>query len=89
MGAFNTIRSDRTCPTCQSPVEWQSKRLEYDGLIVANAMQVIELKPQMDGEMHAYCAACKTWTDATIKQGKVTELRSSKLPLPSTATSPN
>ena len=38
MGAFNTINSDQTCPVCQSPVEWQSKRLEYDGLIVANAV---------------------------------------------------
>jgi hypothetical protein len=89
MGAYNTIRSDRTCPTCQAPVEWQSKRLEHDRLIIANAMQEIELKPQMDGEMHAFCAACQTWTDATIKKGEVTELKSSKLSSPSTATSPS
>jgi hypothetical protein len=77
MGAFNTIRSDQLCPNCQSQVEWQSKRLEYDGLLIANAMQVIELKPTMDSEMHAFCDRCKTWTDATIEQGKVTKLMNS------------
>lgn len=31
----------------------------------------------MDDEMHAYCDACKTWTDATIRQGKLVELKTS------------
>ncbi len=82
MGVFNIIRSEQTCPNCHAPVQWQSKSLEYDGLILANVMQVIELRPQMDGEMHAYCDACKTWTDATIQQGKVGELKTSTVTPP-------
>lgn len=77
MGAYNTIRCAQTCPNCHAPVEWQSKRLAYDGLLLANAMQVIELRPQMEGEMHAYCAACQIWTDATIHQGEVVALKTS------------
>lgn len=79
MGAFNTIYTKQACPNCHAPVEWQSKELEYDGLIIANAMQVIELRPQMEGRMHAYCDACKTWTDATIHRGKIATLKTSRV----------
>lgn len=77
MGIYNTIHTEQTCPNCSAPVEWQSKHLDYDGLVLANAMQQIELKPQVEGEMHAHCDACKTWTDATIQQGKIVALKTS------------
>ena len=79
MGAFNTILCDQTCPACRARVEWQSKKLDYDGLILANAMQVIELRPGMDGEMYAHCEACGTWIDATIRQGRVVDLKTSTI----------
>ena len=70
MGVFNTIKSKTKCPNCNNPVEWQSKRLVYDGLLVENAMQTITLNKKMDGEMHTYCDKCKTSFDVAITKGK-------------------
>ncbi len=77
MGVFNTIKTDEKCPNCHQPVEWQSKRLIYDGIIVGNLMQALTLNKRMDGEMHAYCDACETWFDATIEKGKVVTIKPS------------
>jgi len=70
MGVFNTIKSSIKCPKCGNTVEWQSKRLVYDGFLVANAMQTLTLNEKMDGEMHTYCDKCKTGFDVTITKGK-------------------
>lgn len=80
MGLYNIIRSELTCPGCHAPVEWQSKELDYDGLIIAEAMQVIELRPLMDGEMHTSCRKCKTLTRAIIRNGNVVDLETSTIP---------
>lgn len=78
MGIFNSIRSETKCPTCNNLVEWQSKRLIYDGLLVANAMQTITLNKKMDGEMHGFCDPCKTFTDVVIEKGKIAGVKSHK-----------
>lgn len=78
MGAFNTIKSSMKCPKCGQIVEWQSKRLVYDGILVANAMQTIVLNEKMDGEMHGFCDSCRTSTDVVIEKGEITGVKSYK-----------
>ncbi|GEM_PF-134243 len=86
MGVYNTIITDETCPACHARVEWQSKRLTLNGLVLADAMQTIALRASMDGEMYAFCDACKIWTDAVIQDGKLVEKRTRALTSPTTAT---
>lgn len=74
MGLYNVIRSGQGCPKCGAAVEWQSKELEYSGLLLANVMETIELRPGMDGEMHAVCDVCRVWLDAGIHDGRVLEI---------------
>lgn len=78
MGVFSTIKSTVKCPKCSEAVEWQSKRLIYDGIFVANAMQTITLNKKMDGEMHGFCDSCKRFTEVVIKKGKISALKSYK-----------
>ena len=78
MGVFNTIKSSMKCPKCGKMSEWQSKRLVYDGVLVANTMQTITLNEKMDGEVHGFCNSCKTFTEAVIKKGKITRVKSYK-----------
>lgn len=47
MGIFNIIKSSMDCHKCGRPVEWESKRLVYDGILVADAMQTITLNEKM------------------------------------------
>ncbi len=77
MGVYNVIKNKTKCPKCQSPVEWQSKRLEYDGFLLANVMQGIKLNERMDGEMHTFCDRCKLGFDVTIEKGEKKEIKSS------------
>ena len=69
MGVFNHIETDRPCPTCKQPLEWQSKHLTYDGYLLANAMQVVSLSERVSGEMHTFCDTCKTFYDVEIAGG--------------------
>lgn len=67
---FNVIKNKTKCPTCNQPVEWQSKNLTYDGLILANLLQRITLNKHLSGEIHAYCDDCRKAVEIAIENGK-------------------
>lgn len=79
MGVFNRILSGQACPRCGALVEWQSKELRYSGLLLDNVMDTIDLRPEMDGEMHAVCDGCKVWIDAEIADGRIVRVEAREL----------
>ena len=82
MGAYNTIRSPLRCPRCGGSVEWQSKYLLYDGYVLANVMQEVDLTKNVDGEMHSTCPKCRLGLDAEIESGQVGPIKATALPAP-------
>jgi len=78
MGMFNVIKTDTACPTCQRPLQWQSKSITYDGYLLENAAQSVQLTERISGEMHSLCDSCRTWYDLEITNGREGSLRPSK-----------
>ncbi len=68
------------CPNCQAAVEWQSKRLIYDGLLLANAMQSVPLSSRINGEMHTTCSNCHSVIDLDLEGGKAITVKVSPRP---------
>ncbi len=85
MGLYNTILSDIRCPNCNQRLEWQSKRITYDGYLLANAMQTIPLTQHISGEIHTSCDECRIFYEVEISTGEEGPLMSSKIPSPKTA----
>jgi len=42
----------------------------FDGFVLANLLETIELRDTMQGEMYATCKHCGTWLEAKIIDGK-------------------
>ncbi len=69
MGLYNTVKIDLACPNCGALVEWQSKHLEIRGYPLDCLLLEITLEPDMDGEMHTNCDACKAYVEVAIVRG--------------------
>jgi len=61
-------------------MEWQSKRLSYDGFHL-DVAQSVPLTDRVDGEIHGLCSACGKWFDLGIEKGQASQVRQSE-PLP-------
>jgi hypothetical protein len=70
MGVYNRIQCDVPCPICNSELNWLSKYLVYDGFVLENLLETIELRDTMHGEMYTSCKQCGTWLEAEIIDGK-------------------
>jgi len=70
MGVYNLIQSDLVCPLCTSSVEWLSKYLVFDGFVLENLLETIQLRDTMQGEMYAACRQCGAWLEVEITDGK-------------------
>ena len=70
MGVYNRIQTDLVCPICDSKVAWLSKYLVFDGFVLDNLLETIELRDTMHSEMYAACHQCGRWLEAEIAGGK-------------------